>query len=219
MTIPLAYVRDAEVAGHTFTRLLTLDEIWTDAATQLTRNPTRSAPVDLDRTATVRIGRDIMRYLDRVRQSGEAFGAISERFGHDLNDALNRLLWSDDLSPRDREDLRWLVSSHGGIVAMGINVRELADFAQLEKGNIDKQIDQIQAGGVTAGDLSREFRCGAVQGTLVSGVVMLAGAPAAGAGASAAAAATVAIAVGASGGLAGLALIGVSLWWARRHRC
>lgn len=200
------------------THLLQLDEIWTVAAADVPP-PDEST----DRKDWFSQLDDLVLEMHQTLEvcSDEANGiaALAEEYADEAEETLNNLLWSDLLNPSDLESLRWWTGRHGGFSGMAARIATIQTEVSEEHSALDQQLEVLHSGRPSAGDLSKNFRCGLTQQLMVGGILAF---PVAGAGgiATAVTAGVVAgAAVASTGGVGAIVIIGAALLWARRYRC
>lgn len=201
------------------TQLLLLDDLWTAAAIAGPPLPD-SGEADTWYAELAAVVTDIHTLIDRAGEHAKLIASLAEVHAEELDESLSALLWSNSLTRSDRDDLRWFTARHGRAQYMaGAAVASLLNTED-EHLALQEQRDLMLTGRPSSGDLSKSFRCGTAQGIVVGGALMAGGAPLGG-GAAAAAGAGVGMVAGvlATGGLAGIGVVLVGVWWARRHHC
>lgn len=194
-------------------QLLQLDDIWTREAESLSwaSGPSQSDP-RLDELEAV-VG-EITSLLEQWPSHRQAIADLSNRYGDELNEAINELLWGDLLGPADRDDLRWLLA-RGTFQPSVLDLDSLISTgAAKEIRSLQEQLGHLRQGGAAPGDLSKEFRCGTASSMFTGGALMI---PTGVVGGVFLAGSAAALSF-ATGGI-GVAVAVSALWWARRHRC
>jgi hypothetical protein len=131
------------------------------------------------------------------------------------------VLWGDDLSPADRDDLRWLTVREGGFGGMATSAAAALSRWSDERTDINAQLELLERGLPAGGDLSRKFRCGLGMGLMLGGAGTLTAAASSGAQAAVAVGAAIGagVAVGVTRGIAAIALIVAGIFLIRKQKC
>jgi hypothetical protein len=228
-------IRVSEMSGDIMT-LLALDDAWTAAVASASFGVPHAdeagseAAVRLGKVlayqrieAAIDLGREIMSRLSRINENQypSLMSALPELLGPDGEEQFTALLWSDDLNPADRDDLRWIAQRHGGLAGLAGSAAAELDGWRPEYNAIQEQVNSLSRGLPASGDFSKHFRCGLGNGLMVSGFTTMAGTASLGAGAALAVGGTIAagVAVAATGGIAGLAILVAGVVIARKAMC
>jgi hypothetical protein len=204
-------------ATATMSGLLQLDEIWTNAAIS---GPASSN--GLSRNVWLAQLESVVNLMAELLWSMPEHRVrlteLLERHSDSAEETLRALQWGDLLGSDDRADLRWWVDqrSLSGMWG-GAGYLFSPEVVAAEADGLRTQWSRLSEGVTVGGDLSKEFRCGAANGLLTGGVLLIPTGVAAGVAALSVGA--VAAAAGVATGGVGFLIAGTALWWARRHRC
>ncbi len=207
--------------------LLQLDDIWTAAVQQIS-HPTDDVSFTADEIISV--VEQMLTLLQSIGEQSDFLHQLGENVDESDEDVLNSLLWGDELGAQEQSDLRWMIARQFGLSGLIHTAADgLADY-EVEISNLRRDLLSFGQGetvegdspsATVEGDLSRKFRCN-LGLTLIGGGILSMPATATGATAAGVAlGATVggAVLVGATGGIAGLAVIVAGIFFIRKSKC
>ena len=152
------------------TRLLALDDLWTDRL--------QSAVSESDRPTIVEVGHEIQALLRQLRDEvpivGRALLQDREAFERAAEEAIRRAPITDDLKQSIRDGYGWL----GWAAEVEIAFRYIEQNSEAEATEIARKVGQLLEGSMESGDLPQWFRCCfrvAIFGLTVGGVVLAGG--------------------------------------------
>lgn len=194
--------------------LLQLDDIWTEAVAA-------GSPAS-----------EVGPWIDQVRDVVESMADLSPAvngFREQLSDIVDRheeaadatlraLLWEEVLDGKVRENLRWWVGDRSiSEVWRRAESSFSRDSWDAEIEQLRRQVSVLEDGEAVAGDLSLGFRCGAANGLLTGGILLIPSGI--GAGVATLGVGAVAATAGFAAGGIGIVIAGTALWWAHKNRC
>jgi hypothetical protein len=197
-------------------QLLVLDDLWTAAVTTTHPQQGDASPQDFAQT----IAQGMLSLIPQIGTRWAVVRGLPDAIGDDGIERFNALQWGNELNAEDREDLRWLALREGGFRGLANSAAAALSEHVSEAEALEVQLRSIVEGFDVEGDLSRRFRCGLGQGLIVAGGASLPATATAGAATAFAAGAVGAgLVVGATGGIAAIAIIVAGLMVIRKARC
>lgn len=207
--------RVAVVSATTqFNLLLQLDEVWTEAVTAGPPASGHGAGTWIDQLRT--LVATMADLLPRVEESVSKLHDLVKSYDGEANAALRALLWDKELNENIREDLRMWVGRRRIGQVWSTAEENLARWPD-EVEQLRQQLSILEGGQAVAGDLSLGFRCGAANGILTGGILLIPTGVAGGVAALSVGA--LAAAAGFATGGIGVLLAGTALYWARKNQC
>jgi hypothetical protein len=212
-------------------QLLQLDDLWTSEVYARSESSVDRDGSDTDEIVfIVETMKSLLATLERDIPFLHLIAERAERADADMS---AYLAVREELSDQDRNDLDWIIGREGGLRLLLHNAADILSTYEAAIAQLDEQIDAMAlADGIgniaqsdevfLEGDLSRKFRCALglalCGGTILTIPTTVVGASSVAATATAAAISG-AIMVGASGGIAALAILAAAIFFIRGSKC